>query len=61
MKRDLSGKKNSSRPRPLKLVQKNDGSDCEYSLFQFNSTNHVQPIKVLITIEGQNVNMEGQM
>ena len=57
-KRDPSGKKNLSRSRPVKLVQGNDGSDCDYPLFHFNSTNHAQPIKVLITIDGQSATME---
>ena len=57
-KRDPSGRKNSSQPRPVKLVQKNDGSDCDYPLFHFNSTNHAQSIKVLITTDGQSITME---
>ena len=36
-KRDSSGRKNSSQPRPVKLVQENDGSDCEYPLFHINT------------------------
>ena len=57
-KRDPSGRMNSFRPRPVKLVQENDGSDCDYPLLHFNSTNHAQPIKVLITTDRQSVTME---
>ena len=53
-----SRRKSSSQPRPINLVQENDGSDCEYPMFHFKITNRAQPIKVLFTIDRQNASME---